>query len=114
MYSFLATGDLPAEVQIHIENFAERLDTEIAERFPDGQTFEVECLRETCISAYAVAQLRARYAGEEGLDPEVRDKFLGGFLYALDKRDQKITAIYELNRDNDPWALIDAQPLNTD
>ena len=40
MYSFLATGDLPAEVQIHIENFAERLDAEIAERFPDGQTFE--------------------------------------------------------------------------
>lgn len=102
-------GLLPAEVGWIVTEFTQRLDNEIAERFGDDVPFEVECLKETAISNFAVAQLRARWAGQGQLEPEKRDKFLQGFLTALDKRDSKVRAIHERTPDKDPWKTINQE-----
>jgi hypothetical protein len=90
VYHYLATGELPADVRERVDEFAVDLDGAIAERHGDGAVpFAVRCRRETAISNYAVAMLRARWTGQE-LSVELKDKLVQGALNCLDKRDAKV------------------------
>src|SRR5262245_60254246 len=81
VHHFLATGNLPAEVRPQVDAFVSEWDQAISKRFRDEPIpLLVRCLRETAISNFAVACLRARWAGQPDLTPAVRNHFIEGAL----------------------------------